>query len=742
MNIDHKDITKQSISINDKSYDTSTSVVMQGTHSVNYGYDLQSSLLHIVEHFCGDIEPFNSIPGQLWYDRLNDKLNVNTNNGYVELGYTRPPVLPDNATTSDILMIRLENMLSVNGGTMRGPLILKDISDDEVENAAVSKRYIDSKSPSSPSGLISISGNDEPAGRLIINDIPSGYSDSPMIAVNKKYVDNIIPSIDIDGPTSVTATDSSVGKNTIVTFHQSNLTYIYGQHTLTNLDNNGLYTINIMNDATINAASLQINIVDGALGEQIMVIPPSPSPSIPAPSPSSQVPVPSEPPNLPTSINANVSGGSGVTEKKYILYKGGGTLNVHYNMYNAPDQMEVFVNGALIGYTKDSSGVKSLVSGSGTITLSGNQIPNYANITIKMTGSSGGTNWDYSMDYTNGIQEVNSFPASPAPAPSPSPSPSVPTPSPSMSTLAATSLYEQLPTLSGIVRNVGDSIVLNIRYFGKSNSSVTFDYAITGMLKIIPKTTKSYSVDPLSLLTADQLAAMSVAQLAKLKDKYNWTSSQLSKLSNEQLAALGVSMITLDTTLVNSVTPTIGGYIGISNTSTLTMTINNITYKTSDIKIANNRWSLDIPVKNSLVVGNTYDVTYNLNNGADVSLGNFSVSSSADMILIDPSDNHKFILSHSEGDAHGTWDECNTFMTTSNTNKLGGHSDWRLPSKSELQTIFNNLATIKVDNTFAPYKYWASDASAKSAWCINYGTGILNECQKQYSNFVRLVRNA
>jgi hypothetical protein len=740
MIIDHKDTTKQVISINDKSYDTSTSVVIHGSHTVNYGYDLQSGLLHLLEHFCGDIEPYNSIPGQLWYDRLNDRLNVNTNNGYVELGYTRPPVLPDNATTSDILQIRLENLLSVNGGTMRGPLILKDISDTEVENAAVSKRYIDSKSPSAPVGLIAISGNDEPAGRLIINDIPTDYTDSPMIAANKNYVDRIIPSIDIVGPTSVTAQDNSIGKNTIVTFHQSNLTYIYGQHTLSNLDNNGLYSIHIMNDATIKSGSVQINILDSVLGEKIIVPSPSPTPS-PSPSISGQAPAPSEPPGLPTSINANASGGDGITENKYIVYKGGGTLNVNYDMYSAADQMEVLVNGVVIDYTKNATGVKGLVSGQGKITLSGSQLPNYANITVRMSGGGAGSVWTYSLDYTNGIQSVSAFSASPAPTPSPSISQSAPIPSPSPS-IIVTSKYEQLPTISGIVRNIGDSFVLDIRYFGKSNSSITFDYAITGMLKIIPKTTKSYSVDPLSLLTADQLAAMSISQLANLKGKYNWTPTQLSKLSNEQLAALGIAMITLDTTLVNSVTPTIGGYIGIANVSALTMTINNITYKTSDIKIDNNRWSLDIPAKNSLVVGSSYGVTYNLNNGADVSLGNFSVSASADIILIDPSDNHKFVVSHIDGDSHGTWDECVTFNTTSNASKLGGHSDWRLPSKSELQTIFNNLATIKVDNTFAPYKYWANDSTAKSAWCINYGTGVINECQKQYSNFVRLVRNA
>jgi hypothetical protein len=570
MNIDHKDATQHSIIINDKSYDTSTSVVLSGTHVVNYGYDLHSSLLHILEHFCGDIEPYNSIPGQLWYDRLNDKLNVNTNNGYVELGYTRPPVLPSNATTSDILKIKLEDLLSVNGGTMRGALILKDMKDNDPENAAVSKKYIDSKMISAPVGLIPIRGNDEPAGRLHINDIPSKYDDSPMIAANKNYVDKVIPHIDVIGPTSVTASDNSDGKNTIVTFHQSELLYIYGQHTLTDVNNNKSYALVVLTNAYIKAASVQINIFDG----------------------------------------------------------------------------------------------DSIIAG------------------------------------------------------------------------------PKLPTLSGIVRNIGDSIVLYVRYFGKSYSNLTFNYAITGIVKTIQKSSKSKTLNPFSLITADELANKSPDELSNLKDQYDWSNSQLYNLSNDQLGALGTSLMTLDTTLVNTVTPTIGGYINIYDTRTLAITINGVTYTKDDININGaNRWFINIPPKNLLTAGNSYDVSYNLNNGVDVSIGSFSVSTSAEIVLVDPSDGHKFILSQKDGDSHGTWDECVSFAGLSNTNRIYGYADWRLPSKSELQTIFNNLVSIKVDNTFAPYKYWANDSTTDTAWCINYGTGVINECQKQYSNFVRLVRN-
>ena len=732
MNVDHKDPTQQTIVINDKSYDTSTSVVLSGTHIVNYGYDIHSNLLHIMEHFCGDIEPYNSIPGQLWYDRLNDKLNVNTNSGYVELGYTRPPILPGNATTSDILKIRLEDLLSVNGGTMRGALILKDMNDNDPENAAVSKRYIDSKMVSSPTGLIPIRGNDEPAGRLHVNDILPDFNDSPMIAANKRYVDKVIPHIDVIGPTSVSASDNSPGKNTIVTFHQSELLYIYGQHTLSDVNNNKLYALVVLTDATIKAASVQINIFDGELGNTTIL--PSPPPT---PSPSPSTPLPSEPPNLPTNINNVASGGEGITINRYIIYRGGGTLNVHYNMYGAPDQMEIFVDGVLVEHTKDGSGANVAVSGASTLTLSGNQVPNYANIEIKMTGPSG-TAWDYTMDYTYGIQQVTSFPPKPSPAPSPLPPASTQSGGSSSSISAP-----KLPTLSGIVRNVGDSIVLYVRYFGKPYSNLTFDYAITGIVKTIPKTTKSKTLDPLSLITADDLANKTSDELENLKDQFDWSNSQLSGLSNDQLDALGASaLMTLDTTLVNTVTPTIGGFIDIADTSTLSITINNVKYTKDDININGaNRWFINIPPKNLLVPGNSYEVTYSLNNGADVSIGSFTVSTSAEIVLVDPSDGHKFILAQKIGESHGTWDECVSFAGLSNTNKVYGYSDWRLPSKSELQTIYNNLVTIKVDNTFAPYKYWSNDSSTDSAWCINYGSGVINECNKQYSNFVRLVRN-
>jgi hypothetical protein len=85
-----------------------------------------------------------------------------------------------------------------------------------------------------------------------------------------------------------------------------------------------------------------------------------------------------------------------------------------------------------------------------------------------------------------------------------------------------------------------------------------------------------------------------------------------------------------------------------------------------------------------------------------------------------------------------------------NTSNFGGHTDWRLPSKQELQTIVDYSIpypgpTIKAayfPSTIASY-YWSSTTYASytdGAWSVNFSDGVVDYGYKDSSYYVRCVR--
>jgi hypothetical protein len=120
--------------------------------------------------------------------------------------------------------------------------------------------------------------------------------------------------------------------------------------------------------------------------------------------PSTPTTTPVATPSLPTTIDENMTGGKGVTEKEYTVGKGGGDFVVDYDMYKAADAMYIYVNGKLSVHTSDPKTGKDPVSGAGSLTVPKKDIPDNAVIKIKMSSDQNGTYWTYKIRYSNGIQ--------------------------------------------------------------------------------------------------------------------------------------------------------------------------------------------------------------------------------------------------------------------------------------------------------------------------------------------------
>jgi hypothetical protein len=73
-----------------------------------------------------------------------------------------------------------------------------------------------------------------------------------------------------------------------------------------------------------------------------------------------------------------------------------------------------------------------------------------------------------------------------------------------------------------------------------------------------------------------------------------------------------------------------------------------------------------------------------------------------------------------------------------------GHRDWRLPTRIELDTLFNNRAAIGGFNVSGSYPagwYWSATPSLKwSAWCQRFSDGAQGYYGKDYRSSVRCVR--
>ncbi|NTU52447.1 MAG: DUF1566 domain-containing protein [Chlorobiaceae bacterium] len=98
---------------------------------------------------------------------------------------------------------------------------------------------------------------------------------------------------------------------------------------------------------------------------------------------------------------------------------------------------------------------------------------------------------------------------------------------------------------------------------------------------------------------------------------------------------------------------------------------------------------------------------------------------------------HGFIAAVEDIGNGATW---GTAVKLCKSYRAGGFSDWRLPSKEELNRMYLNKAVL--GGFIEGHFYWSSTESDKNdAWDQSFRTGISNLGYKLDSNYVRAVRS-
>lgn len=260
--IEFSNKAKDPFEVQYRSFNTATSLTLPGKNSVNYGYEVNSDLYHLLEHFCNDLPPTNPIQGQTWFNTKTDKLNI-YDQYWTELGNTNRPKTPVDSISNAVLDITLDQLLKSTGGQMQGDILLKDTTPADSEWAAVTKEYVDSFIKPVPDNIIKLSGNEIPTiNNIILPDIPLT---NPLQAATKAYADANVPKLTkyVDNPFTGSAGDTN-GYCNIVTLLPSGLTFIFGVEYMK--AENSYVDMNFASIGPFSGASIHVNPVDADPG--------------------------------------------------------------------------------------------------------------------------------------------------------------------------------------------------------------------------------------------------------------------------------------------------------------------------------------------------------------------------------------------------------------------------------------------------------------------------------------------
>jgi hypothetical protein len=112
-----------------------------------------------------------------------------------------------------------------------------------------------------------------------------------------------------------------------------------------------------------------------------------------------------------------------------------------------------------------------------------------------------------------------------------------------------------------------------------------------------------------------------------------------------------------------------------------------------------------------------------------------------DGTILDTTTNLLWQQSHSEEKM--CWEEAKEYCKSLT---LAGHSDWRLPTIEELETLIDKKYKPSIDPIFKcnPDWYWSSstyDSYPDDAWLVYFDGGNVNNDNEVSGGFVRAVRD-
>ncbi len=116
----------------DGTIDTSTTdLTLIGKGYAGFGERLNENFVKLLENFSNTSEPSNKIKGQLWYDSLNNQINVYTGNKFKPVGSTtNSATAPTNAVLGDMWFDTTNTQLYIYTGTawtLIGPTTVSDL---------------------------------------------------------------------------------------------------------------------------------------------------------------------------------------------------------------------------------------------------------------------------------------------------------------------------------------------------------------------------------------------------------------------------------------------------------------------------------------------------------------------------------------------------------------------------------------------------------------------------------------
>jgi Protein of unknown function (DUF1566) len=111
---------------------------------------------------------------------------------------------------------------------------------------------------------------------------------------------------------------------------------------------------------------------------------------------------------------------------------------------------------------------------------------------------------------------------------------------------------------------------------------------------------------------------------------------------------------------------------------------------------------------------------------------------------ISPDTNKPMYATPADAKLTYTFNAAAEFAKEKSYQKVYGHGDWRVPTKAELNVLFNNRAAIggfNVSGTFTDGWYWPSDPDGATAWGQRFSDGSqFYNVGKENRLSLRLVR--